>query len=175
MGNGARVLRTALGVVSAALLAILSPSPATPQSTPPGVVKLATQVTASQYDPNAEMRLLELLNRTRVESGLRPLVVAGSLHFAARAHSWDMAVRGYFGHDSLGGQSFVDRLVGVVRGGTFVGENVAIAGTAEEAHAAFCASPAHLRNMLNPAFHQVGIGVATAGELGLFITEDFSE
>jgi uncharacterized protein YkwD len=175
MGIPAGAVHMALGVLSGALLAILSPGPATPQSLPPGVVQLPTRVSDSQYDLDAETRLFDLLNRIRQESGLRPLVAGGSLTFAARAHSRDMAVRGYFGHDSLEGQPFVDRLVGIVRGGTFVGENVAIAGTAEEAHAAFVASPAHLRNMLNPAFHQVGIGVATAGELGLAITEDFSE
>jgi hypothetical protein len=29
--------------------------------------------------------------------------------------------------------------------------------------------------MVEPAFHRVGIGVATAGELGVMVTEDFSE
>ncbi len=175
MGVRSRVPRTALGVLAGALLAILSPGPASPQSAPLGGVNLNYQVSDSRYDPDAEVRLLELLNQTRATRGLRPLVMGGSLRFVARAHSREMATRGYFGHDSFEGQPFVHRLLGVVRGGSFVGENVAIAGTAEAAHAAFSASPAHLKNMLDPAFHQVGIGVATAEELGLIVTEDFSE
>ncbi|HKV45835.1 MAG TPA: CAP domain-containing protein [bacterium] len=175
MGYRSRVLRPALGTLAAVLLATFSPTPASPQSPPPGVIKLAYRVQDSQYDPDGELRLLDLLNQTRLQAGLRPLMMGGSLRFVARAHSRDMAIHGYFGHESFGGESFIDRMVGIVRGGTFVGENVTIVGTVEEAHAAFCASPDHLRNMLDPRFTQIGIGVATAGDLGLAVTEDFSE
>jgi uncharacterized protein YkwD len=175
MGSRSRILRPAFGVIAAVLFATFAPTPASPQSPPPGVIKLAYQVQDSQYDPDGEMRLLDLLNQTRLQSGLRPLWMGGSLRFVARAHSRDMATHGYFGHESFGGESFVDRMVGVVRAGSFVGENVTIVGSVEQAHAAFCASPDHLRNMLDPRFSQVGIGVATAGDLGLVVTEDFSE
>jgi uncharacterized protein YkwD len=56
-----------------------------------------------------------------------------------------------------------------------VGENVTLARSVEQAHAAFVASSPHLRNILEPRFRRVGIGVAGAGDLGLFVTQDFAE
>jgi len=139
------------------------------------VVQLAAPALQIEVSPNAEVALLSLLNQARRQHGLPPLVMDGSLRRAARAHSRDMASRGFIGHGSATGSSFADRLVGVVVGGTFVGENVALAGSVEQAHSAFVASGAHLRNIVEPRFRRVGIGVADAGGLGLFITQDFAE
>lgn len=84
-----------------------------------------------------------------------------------------MALRGYVGHDTPTGQTVRERLAGLIHPGTRISENVAAVETIEQGHTAFVASPAHLRNMLDPAFHRIGIGVATAGEDGVMITEDF--
>lgn len=86
-----------------------------------------------------------------------------------------MALRGYVGHGSLDGRSIQDRLGWTVRPGVRMGENVAAVQTVEQGHSAFVASAGHLRNILNPAFRRVGIGVATAGDAGIRITEDFAE
>jgi uncharacterized protein YkwD len=165
--------------LSVVLLVLFSaPGPAGSQSplvVGPGVIPLDYRAAQSEIDPGAEDELLALLNQVRAEYHLPPLVMDPMLRAAARAHSRDMALHGYFGHSSPWGQSFVDRLAAVVRGGTLVGENVAVAASAEGAEAAFLASPGHFRNMVEPAFHRVGIGVATAGELGVMVTEDFSE
>ena len=67
-----------------------------------------------------------------------------------------------------------DRLAGFLRPGSRIGENVAMVQTVEEGQRAFVASQPHLQNMLDPRFHRVGIGVTTAGEMGIMITEDFS-
>ncbi len=138
------------------------------------VVPTKYHVTHSEFDPGAESQLFELLNQVRQGHGLRPLVMDASLRFAARAHSRDMAMQGYVGHGSLRGESFVDRLAPIVRGG-LVGENVAIASTVEQANDAFIASPEHHRNMLEPRFHRVGIGISSVGWMGMAITEDFAE
>lgn len=139
------------------------------------VVPLGAGDPGSEYVPTAEATLLALLNQVRGDHHLPPLVANGNLHEAARLHSRDMAVQGYVGHGSRGGQSFIERLEAFVRPGTLVGENVIVAETPEEANGAFLASPGHLENMLNPRFHAVGIGVATAGRVGLIITEDFAQ
>jgi len=67
-----------------------------------------------------------------------------------------------------------DRLAGFLRPGSRIGENVAMVQTVEEGQRAFVASQSHLQNMLDPRFHRVGIGVTTAGAMGIMITEDFS-
>jgi len=75
------------------------------------------------------------------------------LRLLARTHSQDTATRGYVGHGSMSGESFVDRLA--------------------RAHNAFIVSPGHLQNVLELRFHRVGIGVSTAGQLGMTNPEDF--
>ena len=84
-----------------------------------------------------------------------------------------MALQGYVGHASMNGQRLRDRLAAFVRPGVRISENVAMVETIEQGHGAFLASPAHLRNMLDPASRRIGIGVATAGDAGIMITEDF--
>ena len=129
----------------------------------------------SAFNPWAESRLLHLVNRTRSRFGLRPLVMTRALQIAAREHSQDMAIRGYVGHDTPEGITVRDRLARVIKLPLLVGENVATGQSAEQAHRALVASPAHLRNILAAKFHRVGIGIVFGEQRGLIITEDFSE
>lgn len=138
------------------------------------VVLLPQRVLHSAILPEAERKLVAMLNHARWTHGLSPLVVDTSLRAAAREHSKDMALQGYVGHGSLGGLSLRERLAGFLRPGLRLSENVAMVQSIEQGHVAFVASPAHRQNMLDPAFRRVGIGVATAGDLGIMITEDFT-
>ncbi len=136
---------------------------------------LSFRVSHSEALPDMEVRLLNLLNQTRREHNLPPLVMDEAFRRAARAHSQDMALQGYYGHDAPAGESFGGRLSHfvVIRGP--VGENITIKATAEEANRAFVASPPHLENMLDPRFHRVGIGISAAGPESKMITEDFAD
>lgn len=118
---------------------------------------------------------MALLNQTRREHGLPPLVMDETLRRAARAHSQDMALRGYYGHDTPDGTPFTERLASVMIINGLVGENITIETSIEEANRAFVASRGHLANMIEPKFHRVGIGIATTGSPSLMITEDFAE
>jgi uncharacterized protein YkwD len=139
------------------------------------IVPLSAAAPAAEVLPEAEAALLSLLNHVRRLHRLPTLTMDPSLRQVARLHSRDMATKGFVGHGSPGGASFTQRLGAAVPGGTFVGENVTLARSIEQAHTAFVASSPHLRNILEPRFRRVGIGVAGAGELGLFVTQDFSE
>ncbi len=138
------------------------------------IVKLPQTASQSAILPDAEARLLAMMNRERRIRGLSPLIPDVSLRLAARQHARDMALRGYVGHYSLRGQTMRGRLAGFLRPGSRIGENVAMVQTVEEGHRAFVASQPHLQNMLDPGFHRVGIGVTTAGAMGIMITEDFT-
>ncbi|HXX38880.1 MAG TPA: CAP domain-containing protein [bacterium] len=138
------------------------------------VVRLNTAVPHTSVDAGSESELLQLMNDARAERGLPRLSMDASLRFVARGHSTDMATHGYVGHGTLAGISFLQRLAPVVRHG-LVGENVTLAQTVEEANTIFLASAGHLHNIMNPAFHRVGIGVAVAGPAGVAVTEDFAE
>jgi uncharacterized protein YkwD len=139
------------------------------------VVPLSAAAPTAEVLPEAEAALLAMVNQARRIRRLSPLVMDPSLRQVARLHSRDMATKGFVGHGSSGGASFTHRLGTAVPGGTFVGENVTLARSVEQAHSAFVASSPHLRNILEPRFRRVGIGVAGAGDLGLFVTQDFAE
>ena len=51
-------------------------------------------------DPDAERRMLELVNAERSSAGLKPLVADDRLREVARAHSMEMFQRDYFSHTS---------------------------------------------------------------------------
>ncbi|HEV2284331.1 MAG TPA: CAP domain-containing protein [bacterium] len=140
-----------------------------------GAVMVPTSMPTAQTEfvPAAETALLQLLNRTRGQHGLPPLVMNGVLRNTARSHSREMALGGFIGHGSPSSGAFLERHGGVLRPGDFVGENVAYGGTIAQVEAAFEASRGHLENMLDPRFRSVGIGIATAAA-GLLVTEDFA-
>jgi uncharacterized protein YkwD len=108
------------------------------------------------------------LNAERARHGLPRLKLNKKLSAAARRHARDMVLRDYFGHDSLGGGSFVDRIrrTGYLRGaGTWsVGENLAWGSHDRAAPRAITEmwmdSPGHRANILSASFREVGIGLA---------------
>ena len=86
-----------------------------------------------------------------------------------------MFQQGYFAHIDPNGVSPFDRM----RNGdiTFraAGENLALAPTVDVAHDGLMNSPGHRANILNPAFHRVGIGVADGGMHGKMFTQNFAD
>jgi uncharacterized protein YkwD len=117
----------------------------------------------------AEARMLSLLNAARTAAGLPAVQPDTELRELAIGHSTDMADEGFFGHvsPSTGTPEDRARRSGVLA--SLLGENVAIAGSAELAHEQLMSSPGHRANMLRREFTHVGIG-ATKGENGLVVT-----
>jgi uncharacterized protein YkwD len=107
-----------------------------------------------------------LIDETRVSSGLRLLGSDESRAAAAAGHSSSMKTEGYFGHDSLNGASFSDRIrdAGYMRGARhwLVGENIAwgtIAfGTPQALMTGWMNSPPHRANILEGSYREIGIG-----------------
>ena len=121
-----------------------------------------------------------LLNRQRARYGLRPLRSDPRLALAAWRHSRDMAQHNYFAHGD-----FVGRLAGVgyLRGrrSWTVGENIAWGAGASSTPGAivdmWMHSPGHRANILNPRFHQIGVGLVAGAPVphvrGATYTTDF--
>ncbi|MDF3070699.1 MAG: hypothetical protein K0R38_6300 [Polyangiaceae bacterium] len=124
-------------------------------------------------DPEvAEVRMFEQLNQARKAAGLEPVATDSALRLLAAGHTQDMVDHGYFGHVSPTQGTPQDR---VTRSGLLFsqfGENIASAGTPEDAHMGLMESPGHRANMLNPAFSHVGIA-AGSGAAGLVVTLNF--
>ena len=116
----------------------------------------------------AERSVLCLLNLERTSRGLGRLRSNGRLAEAASDHSRDMVRRRYFSHVSPGGGTMGERIreTGYLsRARSYsIGENLAW-GTGSLASPlkiveAWMRSPGHKRNVLHPAFDEVGVGLA---------------
>lgn len=123
--------------------------------------------------PEAETRMLEMVNRERTERGLKPLEMDPELRQTARKHSRDMFNRGYFSHVTPDGKTPFDRMR--EDGIRFItaGENLAMAPTVQIAHQGLMQSPGHRANILNPAYGRVGIGAYTNRAHRIMFTQNF--
>ncbi|MCW2690513.1 MAG: hypothetical protein JWR37_5403, partial [Mycobacterium sp.] len=108
-----------------------------------------------------------LLNQPRAADGRPAVGHDPRLASAAKGHAADMVARHYFGHTSLGGSTFVDRIrrTGYLpsRGRWSAGEILAWTSgslaTPRGIVDAWMGSPEHKRILLDPAFSDVGVGV----------------
>ena len=140
----------------------------------------ADGVPESEADPaRAEAAVLAALQALRAQRGLSPLVADAKLTAVARRHSEAMRRAETLGHAVPGSPEPDERLRAARLPYRRLYENVAVASTALEAHAAAVASPAHLRNMLEPGVRTVGVGIArelsASGRTRVYLTEIFVE
>lgn len=108
-----------------------------------------------------EKQLFDITNALRVREGVPALQWNEAIANTARKHSNDMAEHNYFAHENLKGQSPFDRMK--TDGITFrtAGENLAVGQfNAIFAHEALMNSENHRKNILNPKFERLGVGVA---------------
>ena len=84
---------------------------------------------------------------------------------AALAHSTDMAAKKYFAHRAPDGAMVGDRATRARYAWRVIGENIAAGQTsADEAVAAWLASPGHCANIMEPRFTDMGAGYAIRSE-----------
>jgi uncharacterized protein YkwD len=115
-----------------------------------------------------EASLLCVVNEQRHQFGRRDLTPQRNLRRAAARHASAMVAGGYFAHTSPDGVTFVDRLVRAKfipsSGRWRAGENLAAGrgtqGTPAAIATAWMNSKGHRRNLLEPGYTMVGIGVA---------------
>jgi uncharacterized protein YkwD len=125
----------------------------------------------------SEASLLREINRARVAHGVPALHYDAALARAARAHSLDMARKGYFAHGA-----FTSRMLQFGVHGPFVGENLAWGngsfGSPRGIVSAWLRSPEHRANLLRPGFRRIGLGELTTtfeGAAGAnVVTADFA-
>jgi uncharacterized protein YkwD len=124
---------------------------------------------AASSAPRSSMQSLEQavlanMNALRREHGLAPLRMNRKLSAAARVHSNDMAIRGYFSHTSANGASFDRRIARYYPMGKSrywsVGENLLWSSPSVDAARAldlWLDSPEHKKNMLTPRWREIGL------------------
>jgi len=119
--------------------------------------------------PDLESQVLDAINQLRASYGLSELRLNPALSLAALGHSQSMGKRGFFSHDGYDGSVFWQRIKpkyrprpGVEWG---VGENMVWAApdlSAQDAIDDWMASPPHKKNLLTPAWQEVGLGAVRA-------------
>jgi uncharacterized protein YkwD len=98
-----------------------------------------------------------------------------ALDRVARAHSADMAARGYLAHETPEGLSPLDRLErAAITGFTLAAENAGRTDRSDpvrEIVEGWQLSSEHRRNLLAPAFNTTGVGAARAADGSLYFTQ----
>lgn len=125
-------------------------------------------------DEKSESQIFALVNEERAKMGVTQLAWDPQIVPIARAHAQDMWERKYFSHFSPEGKDVGDRLneAGILY--TVAGENLALAPTVNSAHTGLMNSEGHRRNILDPNFHKVGIGVIDNGVYGKMFVQVFT-
>jgi uncharacterized protein YkwD len=127
--------------------------------------------------PEAEQRLLALVNRDRVAAGLSTLVWDDAVAEVARAHSREMRSTGVVAHISPATGTAADRVRVAGIKTAAVLENVARAYGVGEAHIGLMNSPGHRANLMSSVATHIGVGVElgedVAGRRELFVTQVF--
>lgn len=105
-----------------------------------------------------------------------PLALASALTRAARAHTRDMTVHGFFSHEGSDGSTPGDRATRAGYRWSMVGENIASGvRTPRDAVAGWLASPEHCANIMTAGFRHMGVAFAVDPTNARVIdwTEDF--
>ena len=148
------------------------PTPApTPRPAPP-----APALSTSSATHEAELRMLGLMNLSRINAGLAPLALDAGVSEAARRHSAVEAQHRYVYHDGPDGTA-KSRYVPACGSGWY-GENTGKVwgGGVDVLHREFMAEPwvpiNHRTNIMDPNFRRAGIG-AVQGPDAIYITVAF--
>lgn len=143
------------------------PTTAPPPPTTPPIAGVSTEM----------QQVLDLVNVERTSRSLVPLRFAPELNVAALVHTQRQAADGDIFHtDPRDGSDPGDRISRAGYSFGTWGENVA-AGyrSSESVMAGWMTSPGHCRNILNPAFTEIGVGYVTGGKrFGEFWTQVFA-
>lgn len=122
--------------------------------------------TAAATDPGPEADFVARTNSLRATQGLPPLEVDGMLTAKARAWAQTMADAHHISHSQLSD--------GVSADWRRLGENVGTGPSVDAIHTALVHSPEHYRNLMDPGFRYVGVGVVSINGM-IFVSEVFME
>lgn len=120
-----------------------------------------------------EKEMLKLVNETRVQNNVAPLKIDMSLSNVARIKSQDMIDNNYFSHNSPKYGNPFDMMNSFGINYVQAGENIAGNQNVKNAHNSLMNSPGHRKNILNPNFTHIGLGIKKGGPYGYMFTQMF--
>lgn len=120
-----------------------------------------------------QKEVLDLVNKERTSRGLQALKFNSELSNVATLKSQDMIDKNYFDHTSPTYGSPFDMMKKFGISYTSAGENIAMGQeTPQEVMNAWMNSDGHRKNILNPDFTELGVGIAAKGS-SLYWTQMF--
>jgi len=139
---------------------------------------MAVALCVSTYaQSRGEADVFDLVNRERSRAHLGSLAWDEDLARVARDYSRRMASEGFFDHYDPNGKTVMDRAARL-RNWSSIGENLFVcdehAGFAATAIHGWLNSKTHRTNMLDRAWTATGIGIATARDGSIYITQVFT-
>lgn len=148
----------------------IQPGTSTQPSTTP---KTPSAQTNSSTLSSSEQQMVNLVNNARTQNNLPALKVDMQLCNVARVKSQDMIDNNYFSHYSPKYGSPMDMLKSFGVNFVQAGENIAGNQNVQSAENALMNSPEHRKNILNPDYTHIGIGVKQGGPYGSMFTQEF--
>jgi uncharacterized protein YkwD len=153
----------AAGVVVALVLTLGS---GTASSTPVAAGGAAAAHGATSPSPDIEAQFVSRINSLRSSKGLSQLRVHSQLLSVARNWTERMVQAGQISHNP--------NLSSEVSGNwTKLGENVGVGPSVDSLMQAFQNSPAHNRNLVDPDWNYVAVGVTLAADGQIYTTHNF--
>lgn len=138
----------------------------------------SSYINAGSDFESCEKLIFHLTNSCRGLNGVAPVEYSKRVSKAARSHSVDMANNDYFSHESLSGASVVDRLDKYGVSYNAYGENIAAGQrmTVYDFNNGWYNSSGHRKNMLNPVFTHIGLGMAynENSTYDCYVTQDYT-
>lgn len=120
-----------------------------------------------------EQLMIDLINQERAKAGVAPLKVDLRMVQSARVKSKDMIDNNYFSHTSPTLGSFATLIRKYAPDYSYLGENLAGNRTVQAAHTALMNSSGHRKNILNPNYTNIGVGIVSGGAYGKMFTQHF--
>lgn len=144
-----------------------------------GVIFWFGQPALASNDPlwGQEQAIITRTNQIRIQAGLPTLTIDPRLMRSAANKANDMAIRGYFDHANPDGYHMSYWINGAGYTYSLAGENLAKGFyDLDRLMNAWVASPGHYKNLVEPEFTDIGVGMAEGwyeNQLTLFIVQHF--
>jgi len=120
-----------------------------------------------------EQLMVNLVNQERNKAGISPLSIDLELARVARFKSKEMIDQNYFSHQSPTYGTPFEMMKKFAINYKAAAENIACNQNVNDAHTALMESPGHRKNILDPKYTHVGIGIVKGGMCGEMYTQMF--
>jgi hypothetical protein len=141
-----------------------------------GISLLVVFLTAGLATPSAnaapaddEAHFVALINDLRASKGVRPLQVHSHLVSVARNWAATMASAGSIWHNP----NLRSDIEAGVPNWQVIGENVGVGPNVPVLHQAFIDSPGHYKNLVDPRFTHIGVGVVFGSDGSMYTAHQF--